>query len=74
MEESKEVGDTESSDRGGAICANRRHRSSAHVAPVTAWHARKTRAAQRERGKKKTHQQETAGSPPEQQVIDAKLA
>lgn len=39
MEERKEVGDRVS-DRGGAICAicaNRRHRSYAHVAAVTAW-------------------------------------
>lgn len=43
-------------------CTNRRHRSSAHVAPVTARHARKTRAAQREQEENGTHQQETVGS------------
>lgn len=52
MEERKEVGDTESSDRGG-LCVLIDAIVHHHVAPVTAWRARKTRAAQREREEKK---------------------
>lgn len=67
---------------GGATCTNRRHRSSAHVAPVTARQARKTRAAQREQEENGTHQQETvvlgppgtADANPARAPIKAKLA